>query len=83
MRILIRAASVLLAALCAAAPGLGGNVAPVIDYPPTPQAGIHGAAAFFTVIASGSGPLAYQWRKDGVDLEDGPGVAGRRATTCS
>jgi hypothetical protein len=35
----------------------------------------------FTVVASGAGPLTYQWRREGVVLSDGGGISG--ATTAA
>jgi uncharacterized delta-60 repeat protein len=49
---------------------------PTIEHPPTPQAAVMGGRAVFTVVASGSAPLAHEWRLDGEPLADGPGVAG-------
>jgi len=49
---------------------------PEITFQPAPQATILGGEAIFTVIAGGDAPLSYQWRKDGLDLSDGPGVSG-------
>ena len=37
--------------------------------------------AMFSVTASGSGPFAYQWRKDGLPLSDGGGVSGSMTST--
>lgn len=42
--------------------------APAIASQPAAQTVVTGGAAIFAVSASGSGPLAYQWRKDGVAL---------------
>ncbi len=35
-----------------------------------------GDAVLFEVVAGGPGPIAYQWRHDGVDLVDGPSGTG-------
>ncbi|MCL5097503.1 MAG: C10 family peptidase, partial [Candidatus Omnitrophica bacterium] len=48
-------------------------IAPTIICPPTPQAMPVGGIATFTVLASGSSPLNYQWQFNGVDL---PGATG-------
>ena len=40
-----------------------------------------GAPVEFTVTASGTAPLEYQWRKDSVDLVDGPFVSGSQTDT--
>lgn len=49
---------------------------PAIRSGPFDRAACLGASAAFEVIASGVAPLAYQWRKEGADLSDGPRVAG-------
>lgn len=48
----------------------------VINRAPAPQAPCPGGTARFEVIASGDGPLTYQWRRDGVALNDGPTGSG-------
>ena len=48
-------------------------VAPAISTQPTAVAAVVGGTARFAVIAGGSAPLAYQWRKDGVSV---PGATG-------
>jgi fibronectin type 3 domain-containing protein len=35
-----------------------------------------GSTASFTVAATGSGPLTYQWQDDGINLTDGPSPSG-------
>ncbi|MBI5772652.1 MAG: immunoglobulin domain-containing protein [Verrucomicrobia bacterium] len=45
-------------------------VAPGITSPPTNLTVVAGNAAAFSVTASGTPPLAYQWRKDGADLNN-------------
>src|SRR6185436_14559034 len=57
----------------------GTDCPPQITHPPTPQSAIFGGRAHFTVIASGTGPLSYQWRRNGSPLSDGGTVSG--ATT--
>jgi hypothetical protein len=44
------------------------NRAPIILQPPQSRTNNPGIKASFNVIANGTGPLAYQWRKDAVDL---------------
>jgi len=44
--------------------------APAITAQPTAQAVFAGSRALFTVTASGVGTLNYQWRKDGVALDE-------------
>ncbi len=51
-------------------------VCPTIDTPPAPLTIDAGQNAMFTVAASGSAPLAYQWRFNDVDLVDGPSAGG-------
>ena len=48
-------------------------VAPAITTQPTGLVVIPGATATFAVAATGSGPLAFQWRRNGSDL---PGATG-------
>jgi alpha-tubulin suppressor-like RCC1 family protein len=43
-------------------------VAPAITTPPTGLVVIPGATATFAVAATGSGPLAFQWQRNGADL---------------
>jgi hypothetical protein len=52
-----------------------------IDTQPAPQAVASGGTATFTVGASGTAPLSYQWRKDSVNLTDGGHVAGSLTST--
>jgi hypothetical protein len=46
-----------------------GTGAPQIVTHPTSQTVLLGRTATFTVSATGSSPLAYQWQKDGVDIQ--------------
>lgn len=50
--------------------------APTIDVQPVALSKAVGDYIEFEVSASGSLPLSYQWRQDGVALNDGPGIAG-------
>jgi len=43
--------------------------APVIVKNPLPRSVLVGEAVSFEVTATGTAPLSYQWRKDGVDIE--------------
>jgi hypothetical protein len=52
-------------------------VPPVVTLQPVAQAVLQGTPVTFTVAASGSLPLAYQWQRNGVNL------AGRTATALS
>ncbi len=51
-------------------PGGGGGtaVAPSITTQPANQSVVAGAAATFSVTASGTAPLSYQWRKGGANI---------------
>jgi Immunoglobulin domain len=44
---------------------------PIISVQPVNQFNIHGTTATFTVTASGSSALSYQWKRGGGDLADG------------
>ena len=44
------------------------NTAPSFTTQPAPQAVTAGSSASFTVVAFGSAPLTYQWKKDGVAI---------------
>lgn len=48
---------------------------PVITQQPVSVAVRVGQPATFTVAASGTGPLSYQWRRDGVDIAGATGPA--------
>jgi hypothetical protein len=52
---------------------------PAITSPPANQTVVAGNNALFSVTASGASPLAFQWRKNGANLANGPGISG--ATT--
>lgn len=58
-----------------------GGTAPVIMIGPTNFTAIHGATVSFNVTATGTGPLGYRWRRDGVALNDGAGIAGADSAT--
>ena len=49
---------------------------PAISFQPYSLVLNAGTTASFSVEAGGSGPLGYQWRKDGVPLADGGNIAG-------
>ncbi len=49
-----------------------GDTVAFIGSPPEPVATSCGLDASFEVTAGGTGPLSYTWRKDGIDLADGP-----------
>ena len=54
----------------------GAPQPPTITQHPTPQSVCPGATAAFTVSATGSGTLTYQWQKDGVNLSEGGHYSG-------
>jgi len=49
---------------------------PVITAPPSPTNVFVGKNAGFSVTATGSGTLNYQWRKGGVAIADGGAISG-------
>ena len=53
-------------------------VAPAISSQPASQSVVTGSAATFTVQATGGGTLAYQWKKNGIDI---PGATASTYTT--
>lgn len=52
------------------------NQPATIATPPTNQSVLLGGNVTFTAAAAGSLPLAYQWRKDGLELADGGRISG-------
>lgn len=56
-------------------------IKPSVTTPPSAQTVTEGGTARFTVAASGTAPLSYQWKKDGVSLSDGSKISG--ATTAA
>jgi hypothetical protein len=59
------------------------DVAPAITQEPSAATRCVGQGVTFSVTASGTAPLAYQWRRDGVDLVDGAGISGATTATLS
>lgn len=57
------------------AAGIAACVAPTITQQPLSRTLQVGSAVSFTVAAEGTGPLAYQWRKDGVNIQGATGSA--------
>ena len=53
-----------------------GTPAPTITAHPQPQTVAPGGMASFTVSATGSGTLTYQWQKNGADLSNGGHYSG-------
>jgi len=56
---------------------------PAITNPPMAQAVVLTSNATFTVSASGTAPLGYQWKKNGTSLADGGSVTGANGATLS
>lgn len=76
--------------LFSAAPGYGiyrssqpVSCAPVVSGSPGDATACRGGSVQFQVVASaaGGGPPMFQWRKDGVNLQDGPSVTGAATAT--
>ncbi|HEX9047572.1 MAG TPA: immunoglobulin domain-containing protein, partial [Verrucomicrobiae bacterium] len=53
---------------------------PTITQQPQSQTVLSYNAAAFTITVSGTGPLAYQWRKNGTNLVDGGNISGSTTT---
>ena len=53
--------------------GAAGQVAPTFTTQPISQTGAIGGNMTFTVAASGTAPLAYQWYKDGIAVAGATG----------
>jgi len=49
-------------------PGSGGTTPPTISTQPTSRTATNGGTTTFSVVASGSGTLRYQWRTNGVSV---------------
>ena len=56
-------------------------VAPTITTQPTAQSIAAGAMATFSVAATGTGTLSYQWKKNGRDITGGSGATSNSYTT--
>ena len=54
---------------------------PVIQQQPASEAVIEGDPMWFDVVAVGTGPLSYQWRRNGIRLSDGPNIVGTTGDT--
>ena len=56
---------------------------PVVWAQPASRTNDAGTTATFSVVAGGSMPLSFQWRKDAVPLVDGAKISGARTTALS
>ena len=56
---------------------------PIIDVQPQSRTDVIRTMATFNVSASGSGTLAYQWQKNGVNLSDGSSISGAVSSSLS
>lgn len=73
MNILVRIYAIALTAiLCSCGGGTSSGAstptAPVITTQPGNTSVVTGRTAYFSVVATGTAPLAYQWRKDGANI---------------
>jgi hypothetical protein len=57
--------------------------APTAWAPPANTAVCTGSPATLSVVAFGTGPLTYQWRKNGIALSDGGNISGSTTATLS
>ena len=60
-------------------PGPGSP--PVILQDPTPTTGCATGSAMFNVVAGGTGPFTYEWRRNGNPLSDGGAISGATTDT--
>lgn len=60
---------------CGSSPTPTPTVAPTISSQPANATVNQGQPASFTVVASGTAPLSYQWKKDGTNLSGGTATA--------
>lgn len=57
------------------------NNPPLITSQPTNRTIVAGASASFVVVATGTGPLSYQWKRGTNNLVNGAGVSGANTAT--
>jgi uncharacterized repeat protein (TIGR01451 family) len=62
---------------------ISGPRPPIITMQPATQSALPGANIGFSVGASGSSPLFYQWQRDGTNLVEGGRISGTTTTTLS
>ena len=55
----------------------------VTSHPVSPTLVVPGSDMQFSVTATGTAPLRYQWQKDGVNLTDGGRIKGASTSTLS
>jgi len=63
--------------------GTNLNVPPFVTVQPSDVVAFQGSNVLFTVTATGSAPLSYQWRENGTNVVDGAGVSGAATPTLS
>ncbi|MGA2656274.1 MAG: LamG-like jellyroll fold domain-containing protein [Verrucomicrobiota bacterium] len=63
--------------------GTNLDVPPFVTVQPADHLALQGSNAQFTVTATGSAPLSYQWRENGTNLVDGGLVSGAATPTLS
>ena len=56
---------------------------PEIQQQPLPSSVCSGSSVSFVVVAVGTEPLAFQWRRDGTELSDGTDVSGTQSAMLS
>lgn len=69
-------ASNLLGTATSSAATLTVNIPPAITSQPQSDTSLQGQSVFFTVSATGTAPLGYQWKKNSANLADSSNVAG-------
>jgi|GEM_PF-3535586 len=57
------------------------KTAPTVNLNPISQEACTGDSVQFTILASGTAPLSYQWKKDGSNLSDGGNISGATSNT--